>query len=126
MGAEKYKLMRGAALTGGAMDMANTWERPLGEGGEAAWEGGAAKKPGKSVGRSVERKAGKDGLLRKVKFNIPDSNLQRRWESVSYNKLHQVTTVSPVYQMNLLSYRDYLVDLQRQYTSIRMLPGQGR
>lgn len=68
MGAEKYKIIRGAALTGGARHMASAWKRPLGEGGEAAWEWDAAKRPGKSVGRSVERQTGgEDGLSRKAK-----------------------------------------------------------
>lgn len=70
MGAEKYKIVRGAALTGGARHMASAWKRPLGEGGEAAGEGGAAKRPGNSVGRSAERQAGgEDGLLRQVKLS---------------------------------------------------------
>lgn len=59
-------------------------EYSLGEGGEAAWEGGPAKRPGNSARTNAERKAGEDGLLGKVKLNIPNSNLQRRWKSVSY------------------------------------------
>lgn len=68
MGAEKYKIMRGAALTGGARHMAIAWKRPLREGGELSWERAEVKRPGKSVGMSFERQAWvEDGLSRKVK-----------------------------------------------------------
>lgn len=104
--------MRGAALTDGAMHTAKLEkEYSLGEGGEASWEGSAEKRPGNSVGINVERKAGGHGVVRKVKLNIPNSNLQRRWENVSCNEPHQLTPLISVYQVNLLSYRDYLVDL---------------
>lgn len=68
MGAEKYKIMRGAALSGGARHMAIAWKRPLREGGEVCWEQAEVKRPGKSAGTSFERQAGiEDGLSRKVK-----------------------------------------------------------
>lgn len=101
-------------------------EYSLGEGGKAAWEGSAAKRPGNSVWTDTERKAGEDGLLGKVKLNIANSNLQRRWESVSYNEVHQLSPVISVHQVNLLSHRDCLVNLQRQYVSITISPAHGR
>lgn len=39
------------------------------DGGDAAWEGGAGKRPGRLVGRSAEGQVrGKDGLSRKMKL----------------------------------------------------------
>lgn len=47
--------------------MARAWKRPFGERGKAAREGSAAKRPGKSVGWSVDRHRGTGWALEESK-----------------------------------------------------------